>query len=80
VVAVQPVRGLDIGATAFVHRQLLARRAAGAGVLLISTELDEILALSDRIVVMFKGEAIGELKRQDVTVERLGLMMAGHAA
>ena len=48
--------------------------------LLISTELDEILALSDRIVVMFKGKAIGELKREEVTVERLGLMMAGQVA
>jgi simple sugar transport system ATP-binding protein len=79
-VAVQPARGLDVGATAFVHRQLLARRAAGAGVLLISTELDEILALSDRIVVMFKGGIVGELARADVTVEKLGLMMAGRAA
>ncbi|MCX5496788.1 ABC transporter ATP-binding protein [Kaistia dalseonensis] len=79
-VAVQPARGLDVGATAFVHRQLLARRAAGAGVLLVSTELDEILALSDRIVVMFKGGIVGELARADVTVERLGLMMAGRAA
>ena len=80
VVAVQPVRGLDVGATAFVHRQLLARRAAGAGVLLISTELDEILALSDRIVVMFKGAIMGEVARADVTVEKLGLMMAGRTA
>jgi ABC-type uncharacterized transport system ATPase subunit len=80
VVAVQPVRGLDVGATAFVHRQLLARRAAGAGVLLISTELDEILALSDRTVVMFKGAIMGELARADVTVEKLGLMMAGRTA
>jgi simple sugar transport system ATP-binding protein len=80
VVAVQPARGLDVGATAFVHRALLARRAAGAGVLLISTELDEILALSDRIVVMFNGAIIGELIRAAVTVEKLGLMMAGHAA
>ena len=79
-VAVQPARGLDVGATAFVHRQLLARRAAGAGVLLVSTELDEILALSDRIVVMFKGAIVGEMARADVTVERLGLMMAGRAA
>ena len=77
VVAVQPARGLDVGATAFVHRQLLARRAAGAGVLLISTELDEILALSDRIVVMFKGAVAGTMERADISVERLGLMMAG---
>ncbi len=55
VVAVQPTRGLDIGATAFLQSQLLKRRAAGAAVLLISTELDEVLALADRIVVLFKG-------------------------
>ncbi|HWJ74872.1 MAG TPA: ABC transporter ATP-binding protein [Kaistia sp.] len=80
VVAVQPARGLDVGATAFVHRQLLARRAAGAGVLLVSTELDEILALSDRVVVMFKGAVVGEMTRAAISVERLGLMMAGRAA
>jgi simple sugar transport system ATP-binding protein len=80
VVAMQPARGLDVGAAAFVHRALLSRRSAGAGVLLISTELDEILALSDRIVVMFKGAIIGELSRAAVTVEKLGLMMAGHTA
>jgi len=80
VIAVQPTRGLDVSATAFVHRALLARRAAGAGVLLVSTELDEILALSDRIVVMFKGAIVGELARTEISVERLGLMMAGRAA
>ena len=79
IVAVQPVRGLDIGATAFVHRQLLERRAAGAGILLVSTELDEILALSDRIAVMFRGRIVGELARSEVTMEKLGLMMAGEA-
>ena len=79
-VAVQPARGLDVGATAFVHRALLARRAAGAGVLLVSTELDEILALSDRIVVMVKGAVVGEMARAEISVERLGLMMAGRAA
>ncbi len=79
-VAVQPARGLDVGATAFVHRALLARRAAGAGVLLVSTELDEIIALSDRIVVMVKGAVVGEMARADISVERLGLMMAGRAA
>ncbi|WP_158817836.1 ABC transporter ATP-binding protein [Methylocapsa sp. S129] len=80
VIAVQPARGLDVGATAFVHRELLARRAAGAGVLLISTELDEILALCDRIVVMFRGAIMGELARAEATTEKLGLMMAGRAA
>jgi ABC-type uncharacterized transport system ATPase subunit len=79
VVAVQPTRGLDVAATAFVHRQLLARRAAGAAVLLISTELDEIRALSDRVVVMFKGGIAGELSRSEITIEKLGLLMAGRA-
>jgi len=77
IVAVQPTRGLDIGATAFLHQQLLASRKSGAAVMLVSTELDEILALSDRIVVMFKGRIIGILARADVTMEKIGLMMAG---
>ncbi len=77
IVAVQPTRGLDIGATAFLQGQLLARRAAGAAVLLVSTELDEILALSDRIVVLFKGRVVGTLTRGTFSVEQLGLMMAG---
>jgi len=80
IVAVQPTRGLDIGAAGFLHRQLLARRAAGAAVLLISMELEELQALSDRIVVMFKGAIIGTLPRAEVTMQRLGLMMAGERA
>jgi len=77
VVAVQPSRGLDIGATAFVHRQLLAQRERGAAVMLISAELDEVLALSDRILVLFKGRIVGDLSRAEVTVERLGRLMLG---
>ncbi len=80
VIAVQPTRGLDIGATAFVHEQLLAQRARGAAIVLVSTELDEVLALADRIVVMFAGTIVGELSRRDVTLERLGAMMTGQAA
>jgi len=79
IVAVQPTRGLDIGATAFLQRQLLARREAGAGILLVSTELEEVMALSDRIVVMFGGAVVGELQRSAFSTERLGLMMAGAA-
>lgn len=79
IVAVQPTRGLDIGATAFLQRQLLARRAAGAGILLVSTELEEVMALSDRIVVMFAGAVIGTLPRSAYSADRLGLMMAGGA-
>ncbi|KAA3506291.1 ATP-binding cassette domain-containing protein [Agrobacterium vitis] len=77
IVAVQPSRGLDIGATAFVHRQLLAQRERGAAIMLISTELDEILALSDRIMVLFNGRIVGSLSRETVTVERLGALMLG---
>ncbi|NKL37933.1 ATP-binding cassette domain-containing protein [Rhizobium leguminosarum bv. viciae] len=77
VVAVQPSRGLDIGATAFVHRQLLAQRERGAAVMLISAELDEVLALSDRILVLFKGRIVGDLSRTEVSVERLGRLMLG---
>ena len=77
IVAVQPTRGLDIGATAFLHQQLLESRRRGAAIMLVSTELDEILALSDRIAVMFKGRIIGILARADVTMEKISLMMAG---
>ncbi len=80
IVAVQPTRGLDIGATAFLHSRLLERRAAGAAVLLVSTELDEVLALADRIVVLFKGQVTGVVTRETFDVEQLGLMMAGRTA
>lgn len=79
-VASQPTRGLDVGAAEFVHTQLLARRAAGGGVLLISEDLEELLALADRIVVMFDGRIVGEMPVTDATPEALGLLMAGQAA
>ncbi|HEV7717589.1 MAG TPA: ABC transporter ATP-binding protein [Arsenicitalea sp.] len=77
IIAVQPTRGLDIGASSFLQRTLLERRAQGAAVLLISMELDELQALSDRIIVLFKGAIIGVLSRGQITTERLGLLMAG---
>jgi simple sugar transport system ATP-binding protein len=73
----QPTRGLDVGATEFVHTQLLARCAAGAGILLISEDLEELLALADRIVVIYEGRLIGEVAAGQATAERLGLLMAG---
>ncbi|MDB6127473.1 MAG: transporter ATP-binding protein [Verrucomicrobia bacterium] len=73
----QPTRGVDIGAIEFIHRQLVAMRDAGKAVLVVSVELDEILGLADRILVMAGGEIIGELARADATEEKLGLMMAG---
>jgi simple sugar transport system ATP-binding protein len=77
VLAVQPTRGLDIGATDYVHRRLLEARGRGAAILLISTDLEEILALSDRILVLYEGQTMGEVRREAATAEALGLMMAG---
>jgi len=73
----QPTRGVDIGAVEFIHRRLVALRDAGKGLLLVSVELDEILGLADRILVMFGGEIVAELPRAGATEERLGLLMAG---
>ncbi|RME69327.1 MAG: ABC transporter ATP-binding protein [Chloroflexi bacterium] len=76
-IAAQPTRGVDIGATEYIHNQLLKQRAEGLATLLISEDLDEVRALSDRIVVLFKGEIMGIVSREEATVEDLGLMMAG---
>ena len=76
-VAVQPTRGLDVGAIEYIHKQLVAERDAGKGVLLVSRELDEVMNLSDRILVMYEGEIVGEFDPKTVTVEELGLYMAG---
>jgi len=75
-IAAQPTRGLDVGAIEFVHRRLVEERDEGRGVLLVSLELDEILSLSDRILVMYEGELVGEY-RPDVTEEELGIAMLG---
>lgn len=77
ILAAQPSRGLDIGATEFVHAQLLACRDAGAGILLISTELDEILSLSDRIAVLYEGQILEIVPTAQADVNQLGLRMAG---
>jgi simple sugar transport system ATP-binding protein len=74
-VAVQPTRGLDVGAIESVQRLLLAQREAGAAILLISEELDELFALSDRVAVIYEGEIVGELVEEDR--ETVGLMMTG---
>jgi simple sugar transport system ATP-binding protein len=76
-VAAYPTRGLDIRATGFVHRRLLEAKARGTGVLLISHDLDEILSLSDRVAVMYGGEVLAVLPREEADVHRLGLLMAG---
>jgi len=76
-VAVQPTRGLDVGAIEYIHRQLVERRDAGKGVLLVSLELDEVMDVSDRILVMYEGEIVGDLDPKSITVEELGLYMSG---
>ena len=74
--AVQPTRGLDVGAIEAVHRILLEERARGTAILLISEELDELLSLSDRIVGIYEGQIMGELKAEEATLGEIGLMMA----
>lgn len=76
-IAVQPTRGLDVGAIEFIHKKLVAQRNAGKGVLLVSLELDEVMNVSDRILVMYEGRIVGEFDPKKVTVEELGLYMAG---
>ena len=76
-VAVQPTRGLDVGAIEYIHRQIVAERDKGKAVLLVSLELDEVMNLSDRILVMYEGEIVGEFDPKATTVQELGLYMAG---
>jgi simple sugar transport system ATP-binding protein len=77
IIANQPTRGLDVGSIEFVHRTLVEARDRGAAVLLISVELDEIMALSDRILVLFRGQIAGELDGATANKEELGILMAG---
>ena len=76
-IAVQPTRGLDVGAIEYIHKRIVADRDAGRAVLLVSLELDEVMNLSDRILVMYEGEIVGELDPKTTTQEELGLYMAG---
>ena len=75
-VAAQPTRGLDVGSIEFIHRQIVALRDSGSTVLLVSAELDEILSLSDRIAVLYRGRLVATFARADATRERLGYLMA----
>ncbi len=76
-VAIQPTRGLDVGAIEYIHKQLVAQRDEGKAVLLVSLELDEVMNVSDRILVMYEGEIVGQFDPKTITVEELGLYMAG---
>ena len=77
VVASQPTRGLDVGAIEYIHKQIVDERDRGKAVLLVSLELDEVMNLSDRILVMYEGEIVGEFDPKTTTVQELGLYMAG---
>lgn len=76
-IAAQPTRGVDVGAIEFIHKRLVQERDSGKAVLLVSFELDEILALSDRIAVMYDGKIVGVLNREDADEQKLGVLMAG---
>ena len=75
--AVQPTRGLDVGAIEYIHKQLVAQRDAGSAILLVSLELDEVMNLSDRILVIYEGAIVADLDPKETTVQELGLYMAG---
>ncbi|MCR5772241.1 MAG: ABC transporter ATP-binding protein [Butyrivibrio sp.] len=76
-IAVQPTRGLDVGAIEYIHSQLIKERDAGKGILLVSLELEEVLSVSDRILVMYEGEIVGELDPKTTTREEIGMYMSG---
>ncbi len=76
-IAAQPTRGVDIGATEYIHQRLFQQREEGTAILLISEDLDEIQVLSDRIAVLYEGRIMGIVDRNQATVEQIGLMMAG---
>jgi simple sugar transport system ATP-binding protein len=77
IVVSQPTRGLDVGASEYVREELLARRRAGAAILLISEDLDELLSLSDRVVVLYEGRVVGHMRSAEADPEQLGMLMAG---
>lgn len=76
-VAVQPTRGLDVGAIEYIHKQLIEERNHGRGVLLVSLELEEVMNVSDRILVIYEGELVADLDPKQTTEQEIGLYMAG---
>ena len=76
-IAAQPTRGVDVGAIEYIHRRIVELRDKGSAVLLVSTELDEVLAVGDRIAVMYEGRIVGILEGPNATYENLGLLMGG---
>ena len=78
-IASQPTRGVDVGSIEFIHRQIVERRDHGLAVLLVSSELEEILSLADRVAVMYRGRVVAVLEGQAIDSDRIGLLMAGAA-
>ena len=76
-IAVQPTRGLDVGAIEYIHKTLIEQRDAGKAVLLVSLELSEVMSVSDRILVIYEGELVGEVDPSKITQQELGLYMSG---
>ena len=76
----QPTRGIDVGSIEYIHQQIVRKRDEGRAILIVSTELDEIFALSDRILVMYDGRIVAERRPEDTTPTEIGLFMAGKAA
>jgi simple sugar transport system ATP-binding protein len=79
-IAAQPTRGVDVGSIEYIHERLVGARDAGVGVLIVSTEIDEIMALSDRILVLFRGRIVAEFDGAGASVKKIGLAMAGVVA
>jgi ABC-type uncharacterized transport system ATPase subunit len=77
VIASQPTRGIDVGSIEYIHKRIIEARDSGVGVLIVSTELDEIMSLSDRILVMFRGRIVAEFAADNVSLGEIGLTMAG---
>ena len=76
-IAVQPTRGLDVGAIEYIHKQIIAARDDGKAVLLVSLELEEVMNVSDRILVMYEGELVAEVEAKNASAQELGLYMSG---
>ena len=77
VIAAQPTRGLDVGSIEYIHRRIVEQRDAGAAILIVSTELDEVLAVGDRVAVMYDGRIAGIVEGPEMTYENVGMLMGG---
>ena len=77
VIAAQPTRGLDVGSIEYIHKRIVEQRDAGAAILIISTELEEVIAVGDRIAVMYGGQVVGILEGDEATFEAVGMLMGG---